>query len=305
MSKKTETWILRHTLSSQMQQSKRVSSVSFDFATGKSKTLLITGEITTREISPAERVMPIFLFEEHKEVARGTDGIVRELRYLQKTFEVAKNPADDNDEQKKNRKTIEFLKSHYEVSYKDIHGKEQNKNVREGGKMYYQLINLDAKESQLAENEILYNELLSEVITLKENEEEFNDLAFGLGINPVGLSTDKVFNMIKGMIAKSPTAFKDFLMNDNDKVYKIVINKALRTKMPDSEFNFITEDENRNYKMNGQLLASSYDALLLYFKENAELFEYLQRNLGFKKNEEEVTTSKRGSRGRKKQEIAE
>lgn len=304
MSKKTETWILRHTLSSQNQQSKRVSSVSFDFASGKSKTLLITGEVTTREISPAERVMPIFLFEEFKEIVRGNDGIVREMRYLQKTFEVAKNPADDNDEQKKNRKTIEFLKSHYEVSYKDISGKEQNKNIKDGGKMYYTLINLDAKESQLAENEILYNELIAEIIALKENEQEFNDLAFGLGINPVGISTDKVFNMIKNMVAKNPQAFKDFLMNDNDKVYKIVINKALRTKMPDSDFNFITEDENKNYKMNGQLLASSYDSLILYFKENSELFEYLQRNLGFKKNEEE-TTSKRGSRGKKKAEVTE
>jgi hypothetical protein len=303
MSKKTETWILRHTLSSQMQQSKRVSSVSFDFATGKSKTLLITGEVTTREISPAERVMPIFLFEEHKEISRGSDGIVRELRYLQKTFEIAKNPSDDTDEQKKNRKTIEFLKNHYEVSYKDLDGKEQNKNVKDGAKMYYQLINIDAKESQIAENEILYNELVGEVIAMKENEEAFTELAFGLGINPVGLSTDKVFNLIKSMIAKSPKTFKDFLMNDNDKVYKIVINKALRTKMPDSEFNFIIEDENKNYKMNGQLLSSSYDSLILYFKENAELFEYLQRNLGFKKNEN-PTTSKRGSR-KKSEKIAE
>ncbi len=303
MSKKTETWILRHTLSSQMQQSKRVSSVSFDFATGKSKTLLITGEVTTREISPAERVMPIFLFEEHKEVARGADGIVRELRYLQKTFEIAKNPADDTDEQKKNRKTIDFLKSHYEVSYKDIHGKEQNKNIKDGAKMYYQLINIDAKETQLAENEILYNELVGEVIAMKENEELFSDLAFGLGINPVGISTDKVFNLIKSMIAKNPKSFKDFLKNDTDKVYKIVINKALRTRMPDSEFNFIVEDENKNYRMNGQLLASSYDSLILYFKENSELFEYLQRNLGFKKNENQPT-SKRGYR-KKSEKIAE
>jgi len=73
--------------------------------------------------------------------------------------------------------------------------------------------------------------------------------------------------------------------------------------MPDSEFNFIVEDENKNYRMNGQLLASSYDSLILYFKENSELFEYLQRNLGFKKNENQ-STSKRGYR-KKSEKIAE
>lgn len=288
--KNTETWVLRYAISNQVSTQKQVVSTSFNYKEGKSHTLLLNGQIVSRPLTSVEKKMPIFLFEEHFEVERGPDGKDRKNRYLQKVLEVAKNEKESTPEQAKNLQIVKFLKDHFEVSWKNLKGEEQNPNFPIGAKIYYKLINLDEHETEVAELEKLNNEIIGNLIETKNNIEDFNNLAYAAGVNPAGLSSDQIFNILKKIIEKDPKAFKEKILDDDDKYYKMVINKGIRMQKSNNE-PVIAEDENKNYKMNGILLAGNYDSLVIYFKDNAEMFEYLEIETGFKKKAAEANQS--------------
>ncbi len=286
--KSTETWVLRHLLSTQTSTNKYFSSTRHNYAKGITEHLLSTGTIIKRPKVEGEVLMPIFLLEEYFDNVVENGKLVRK-RFLQKSWEINKDKGEDKDKDKLNRATIEFLQSHNEVDYKSLDGKQLNSNFPNGARAYFSLVNMDAKETEKANIEVKYNELVGEVIAIREDVAEFHNLAFGLGINPNGLSDDLVFNLIKAEIQKNPTKFEQFIKHDNDKYHKIVINKALRTDSGEGS-NYLVQDELGNFKMKGQLLAPSFDNLILYFKENTEMFGFLEDALGFKKNEKDLAS---------------
>lgn len=294
MTKKTDSWVLRYSLSNQTLPQKQVQSISYNFSKGHYEHLLTTGEVITREPKENESRMPLFLFEEFFKEEKGKDGITRKNRYLQRTFDCPKpssKKTDFSEEEwnvlQKNKCIIDFLKRHNEISHKDINGKQLNKNLPDGTKSYYELINTDDQSNQEAESEIRYNELINEVVGIMDNEDDFRALAWGVGMNPTGLSNSAIFNLMKNVVRNDMTGFDNFLHRDSDRYLKTVINQALRTAKTDdaNDESFITQDEHKNYRMNGVLLAGSYDSLLIYFKENSEMFEGLEIRMGLKKKQ--------------------
>lgn len=284
MAKNTETFLLIYKIPTQ-HHSKSLSSNYIDIKTSKPKRLLITGDVVERALTENEKEMPIHLFDTYLGKGERIDGLERNKRYLSKTFEVAKNP--ENPEQRKIKSTVDYISKHYEVSFKGYHaddfrlGAELNKNV--GSTTRYYLINLDARDNELAEREEMIANLVHELSTIKNSSvEEFNNLAFGFGVNPFNLTLQATFNSIVSIIKDNPTRFSDFLHNDTDKYVKIVLNKALRVAKPSSNDTYVVEN-NGCYYINGELIASNYDTAIGYLKENKEMMEFFEHELGFKK----------------------
>lgn len=285
MSKNTDTYLLIYRIPTQ-HHSKQLSSSYIDLKTSKTKRLLSTGEVSNSEtLKEHEREMPIMLFDSYIGKGERIDGLEAGKHYRAKSFEVSKDSKMPED--RKIRDTIEFISNHYEVSYKAYHqddfrkGAELNPNL--GSNIRYYLINIDARETQLAEREEIVAGLIHELSTIKNNSiEDFNNLAFGFGINPYNLSLQGTFNSIVAIIKNSPDAFSKFLHEDTDKYFKMVLNKALRINKPSSTDTYVVEDSNCYY-INGELIASNYDSVLGYLKENKEMMEFFEHELGFKK----------------------
>jgi hypothetical protein len=289
--KNTETWVCRHTLSSENEYSKRVDPTRYNHSSAMRETLLSNGDVIKRPRTDGEIPMPIILMKEIR-MNVTVDNRVKNARFLQGVYEVAIDKKGETPEQKKARAIVEFLKGHHEVSYKDMSGTQLNPNFPQNAKAYFELINLDERESQSAKHEILYNELIGSVIESKENTEDLNNLAYAFGLNPQSLSTDACFNLIKIRIQSNPIEAKRIMFEDTDKYHKIVVNKGLRVTMPNSESTYIVQDTKNMFYMNGQLLASNYDGLILYFKENKDMFTFLEDALGFKKKEVALASTK-------------
>jgi hypothetical protein len=289
--KDTETFVLRYLLSTEHGDSMPVSSTSYNYSTGVHETLLSTGVVIKRPKTEGEIVMPVYLTESVRLKVK-VDGRMQDKRFLQQSFELAKDRKNETVQQKNARLKVEFFKEHNAVKYLDSKGVQLNPNFPETAKAYYELINLDEKEGGMAELEIKYNDLVAELISIKEIPEDLSNMAYAVGIDPQNLSPDAVFNLIKKVIQKDPFSFEKKIRNDSDKYHKIVVNKALRVKNPDSGSNYLIQTEQGMYSMNGQIIASSYDALILYYKENPEMFAFLENELGFKKKEPITTSSK-------------
>lgn len=290
MSKNTQTWRIKYLLPTR-DTKKLIAASYYDYSKSRHIYLLRDGKTVERPLVAGEELMVIYLSEETQQMYKNPDGRVENKRFVYKDMEVAIDKKDETTKQRINRCLVDFLKNHYEVSWKSLDGKEQNNNIPQNGKVYYELENLDAKEAEMAEHEALCNELIAEVLEIKANPTDLSNLAFGLGINPVGLGDDKIFNLIKTVVRKDPKAFHEFLHGDSDKYYKIVLNKALKTAKPNG-FNYIVEDLSGNYRVNDELVASNYAKLILYFKEFPQMFEYLEVELGFKKKEPQLASTK-------------
>lgn len=284
MAKNTETWVLRYMIPT-IQHKKEVSSRYFDSKLGTNRFLY--KDCTIKSIEPLEpnALFPLFLFDEYFGKGKEIDGCEKNKRYLQRSFEVNNNEKEETLEQKRDKACVKFIKSHYEVSNVSLSGDEQNPNISSNSTVRYQLINLDAIENEIADKEELVNELIGELTAIKKNsEEEFNNLSYGLGINPTHMSLQANYNFIVNQIKKDPLKFKKFLHEDTDKYFKMVANKALKVDKTANE-PYIKDDGSGNYYMGGSLIASSYNSLIGYLKDNTEVMEFLEADLGFKKKE--------------------
>lgn len=211
-----------------------------------------------------------------------------------------------------NKIKLDFMKRSIYVSYLDFKGRQLNENFPDGAGNFYILENLDAIERDKSINDEKIKTLGYELIQIKKSEEDFKQLCYLFGVNISQMNFDTAYNILSTLLEKDPLTF-DKKMNDPERRYRIVINKALRTKMPSYESNYITEEttgEFTTYYQNGKLLATGYDALIGYYKENVEIFDALAHDLdlGAKKNgqaspkltEEELTEEEPKRRGRTK-----
>lgn len=285
--KKTETWAIRYFLPYKHASNRRVHEINattIDRVKGKTITLLSGGKTVERAAFKEETKMLIGVFGDHivQEIDRHSKQRVTN-RYPEQRFEVPKpgfTKADYGDQWdilEKNRIVVEFLQNHAEVSWKDSKGNQLNPNFPPSCEIYYNLINLDGIEAEKADAEIKEHRLTGILIEYKSNPEELRNLAYGLAINPVSLSDNDIFNVIRDIIRATPDKFEKFI-NDGDKWYTIVLQKALRTDFNGEKI--INDDGNRNYRMAGQLIASGFDSLITYFKDNEKLFEGLMNKLG-------------------------
>lgn len=219
-------------------------------------------------------------------VQTGTD-----QKYKSMSFEVPNGKIEGLEENQKrilesNQAKLEFMKRSLYVSWKDYSGKELNTNFPTDSADFYILENLDDMEYQKSSFDEKIKTLGYELVQIKKNKTEFYQLCYLFGINISTISVDMAYNLLSDTLTKNPDAFAK-KMNDPDRWYKIVINKALRTLLPGHESMYLTEEsagEFTNYFQHGKLIATGFDALVGYYKDNVEIFEALESDLGLKKN---------------------
>ena len=278
---------------------KMFPSESRNIVTGVDEYLLSTGHIINRppRQEAGQSTMAIPLAEV---VTKYNAQTQQTEKYKSVTFEVAVGKIDTMDfHQKKilelNAIKLEFIKRSIYVSHKNYQGVQLNQNFPQDAQDYYILENLDEQESQKSALDEKIKTLGYDLVQIKKNPLEFNHLCYLFGVNISIMHADMAYNILSELLEKNPDAFA-YKMNDPERWTKIVINKALRTQMPDSENNYITEEtagEFTNYYQNGKHIATGYDALLGYYKDNKEIFEALTNDVGLKKNgpEPEVMAS--------------
>jgi hypothetical protein len=297
--KLTNTWVLRYSIPSIHLQPKAISNTTKNRATGAWSTLLSTGEIVHRQPLKNDKgdildsLMPLFLFEQVYIDEIGRDGKKKQNAYMQQAWDLPKSekgkeffPTDQWKLMERNSKIIEFLQGHIAVSWKDAAGNERNKNFNVTEKYYFQLMNLDSLQDESANNDLVIAELITEIgSVMKTDRAEFENICYGMQINPSNMGDGELFKLLKNIITKNPKKFQAFMHGDaENRWFNIVINKALRTK-GEGEETVITQDEHNNYFANGLLLASSFDSLISYYRSNTEMFEKLEDTLGMKKKE--------------------
>lgn len=290
--KKTESWAVRYFKPYRHSTSRRpypIDSTTVNIAKGIKRTLKADGTIVDRPLIDGEQAMQINLLGEYIIRERSGDGQLVDNHYPQQIFEIPKDgfakkdfASEEWDILKKNKDIITFLQEHTQMSWKDTKGKQLNPNFPVGCDIYYTMHNLDGIEAEKAAQEIREHELTGVLIAIKQDHDELTNLAYGLAINPTGLSDSDIFNIIKDIIRTSPDKFEKFLKDGNN-WFIIVINKALRTERGPAEENYLVDDGYRNYKMNGIMIAHNFDSLIGYFKDNEDIFEGLQNSLGMKK----------------------
>lgn len=289
--KNTQTWRLTYCKPFHGSLSiKLFNADSRNIITGEDEFLLTTGKIINRpprvEAGQNAMAMPLTEVVTKYNPQNGTDD-----RYKSMTFEVPVGKIETDDvNQKKilelNKDKLEFMKRSLFVSYKDYSGKQLNSNFPPDSLDYYILENLDELEYQKSSHDEKIKTLGYELVQIKKNQSEFYQLCYLFGINISTISVDMAYNILSDVLEKNPDAFAK-KMNDPDRWVKIVINKALRTLMPDNEVMYITEEtagEFTSYYQNGKHIATGFDALVGYYKDNTEIFEALQSDVGLKKN---------------------
>lgn len=298
--KKTETWQLVFNNSYATRQYMQLDPTTTIFSSGKKETLLSDGKSIFRTPLPSDVVMLIpLLGEVYKADQTAWDKAVK--RYPAQSFVTAAPDMKESDFSAnewtlytKNKAVVDFMKRHAQVSVVDTNGQQSNSNFLPTQKAFFILTNLDSVEREKAQWEIKYSRVMNEVIQIKENADEFKNLAYLMGINPEGLSESELFNIMKDILSSKAVdseknEFKidwlDRLLNDSDKWYKIVIQKALTTERSAGGEKYITDDGYKNYSMNGTLIANNMVSLIGYLKDHKDLFDGLQDSLGMKKKE--------------------
>lgn len=285
MQKNTETWKLKYLVSTVKTRTKNI--IPTYRYNGNDITLLSNGETIHRTPLLTDNKMQTILQSEEYIVERSRSGDVVRNRYLYTELEcsmAAKKESDYSGQDfamlEKNRKTIEFYKKHIEVYVPDGGGK--NTNTNNIGQRNYELINLDQVETDKVELSELENRLMCELHDIYHNDEEFSSVAYMMGVNPTGLNKNMVFNTLSGIIKKDKASLDDFdkkLNKDDDRWVKTVINKALREVDKNTGSSYIETDLNKMYNMNGSHIASNYNALVAYMKDNGKLFKGLESSL--------------------------
>lgn len=270
--------------------SKLFPADSRNIHTGVDEFLLTTGKVINRpprrEAGESLMVIPFAEIVTRFNVQTGTD-----QKYKSMSFEVPNGKIEGLEENQKrilesNQAKLEFMKRSLYVSWKDYSGKELNTNFPTDSADFYILENLDDMEYQKSSFDEKIKTLGYELVQIKKNKTEFYQLCYLFGINISTISVDMAYNLLSDTLTKNPDAFAK-KMNDPDRWYKIVINKALRTLLPGHESMYLTEEsagEFTNYFQHGKLIATGFDALVGYYKDNVEIFEALESDLGLKKN---------------------
>lgn len=290
--KLTHTWVLRYSLSSTHNTPKPISTLTTIISTGQQKWLKMSGEIETRPMLENEKSMPVFLFEQVflDEVKNGKK--VRNA-YMQRTFEVAKPGVDKTQfapekwmELQRNKGCVEFFQQHIAVTCPDATGEQLNKNYSATDKAYFKLINLDLIDEQTADADLLGAQLLGEVgHIMKTDRAEFENICYGMQINPFNMGDGDLFKLLKRLIFADLKGFDKFLHGDGEsRWFKIVLNKALRFKQNDGS-TILEKDEHANFTSNGIVVANGFEALVAYYKAHPEMFDHLEITLGMKKKE--------------------
>lgn len=229
-------------------------------------------------------------------------------KYKSMTIEVANGKIEETDPNRRkilelNQAKLDFMKRSLFVSWRDYSGKQLNSNFPDSSSDYYILECLDEIETQKSIHDEKIKTLGYELVQIKKNQTEFYQLCYLFGVNVSTMSIDMAYNILSDLLEKNPDQF-EVKMNDPDRWSKIVINKALRTAMPDNDANYITEEsagEFTSYYQNGKHIATGYDALLGYYKDNKEIFEALETDIGLKKNGPVVEEKKEIKKGKKVQ----
>lgn len=275
--KSTQTWVLRYLLPS--VHHKPVDAQTFRTADKAHVSLLQNGKIVTRELLPTDKLYSIRLMQPYKGKGRTIDGLENGKTYMEMIFEAGKE---------QNEGLLEFLKQHSEVTFLDANDREQNENVSRSSTPLYKLINLDARENELMDHTVSCTELIADIISVKDNSSEFSDLCYALGYNPSNTSVSAMFNKIVDRIKSDPASIKSMIHGDANKYYRMVLNKALMTLR--GEDNYITESGD-SFIFDGSVICSigtgagRLDGLIAYFKDNLQMFAFLENELGFKKKE--------------------
>lgn len=310
--KDTQTWELRYLLPS--ANPKQLNPRSFDYDSKSETVLFKDGKFISRPLQDGDhkKIATIVLTEPYlgtgRDIEAGGNGLDRGKKSVKMKIEV---PADSKaPEFEAKDGLIKFIIKHHEVRVPNSRGEETNNNARQNTNTpQFILVNLDEVENERAEYTTKCVEVIAEIIEIRKNEADFVNLCFGLGLNPTNESNGKLFNDIVRLINTKPDKVNSFLHEDSDRYYKIVINKALRNDQP-GETKLLVENGN-NFYYNGEVVASvkaddrKIDGLISYFKENTEQFAFLERELGFKKNEEPLTSVETKRPGRPKSQPAQ
>lgn len=280
--KSTQTWVLRYLLPS--VHHKPVDAQTFNTKEKKHVSLLSTGTLVTRQILPTDQLYGIRLMQPYKGKGRTIDGLENGKTFMEMVFEAG---GDENEG------LLEFLRQHSEVTFPDANGKEQNENVSKSSTPLYKLINLDARENELMAHTVSCTELISDIIAVKDNPSEFSDLCYALGYNPSNTSVSAMFNKIVESIRSNPSGIKSMIHGDANKYYRMVLNKALMTLRGEDTYVSVSGD---SFIFDGSVICSvgegagRLDGLIAYFKDNGQMFSFLENELGFKKKEPLIST---------------
>lgn len=298
--KKTHTWVLRYSIPSVHNTPKPISATTRNRSTGEDITLLSTSKTVKRKPLKDEKgnqidnVMPLFLFEQIFLEEIGSDGKKKQNAYMQRSWEVprpgltkADFPEDQWRAMEINSNIVDYIKGHIAVSWKDAAGYQKNKNFSATERYYFNLFNVDELEDESANTDLLVAELVGDIgIVMKSNRPEFENICYGMQINPHNMGDGELFKMLKNIITKKPKEFESFLHGDAEsRWYRIVLNKALRFKHDGEDTTIIEADEHKNYSSNGILLAHGFDSLIAYYKSNPDMFVKLETALSMKKKE--------------------
>lgn len=297
--KKTDTWLLRYSIPMQpnkVHDHRFFPTETTDVKAGTYPTLLKNREIIERK--PDKKIgqepMPVPLvqtwegphMEQGKSVTARFSCLYLEIPKSQ--FKKADFTPDQWAKYERDGSILKFAKRQLQTSWCDANGNQLNDNFYVTDQPHYILVNLDGKENDKAEADKKVKKLGYELTLIYENEDktEFTNLCYLMGINPTGNDLSMLYNVLSEKIANDTENYEK-VFTSPDRWYKVVINKALRTERAGYSENYInekTEGQYVSYFSEGRHIATGMDALLGYYKDNKEMFEFLEVNLGLKKS---------------------
>jgi hypothetical protein len=297
--KKTNTWLLRYSQPSFKTHDPRTfPSETTDVKSGTYPTLLKNRTIIPRRAdkTKGEEPMPIPMINTVEFEGKRYSAI--HLDIPKKEFDDKKYFSEDEWAKcEKDKAIVKFAQKHLQTSYTDATGKQLNNNFYVEDQPYYILTDLDSKSEQIAENDQKIKRLGYELALTYQSEDktEFINLCYLMGVNPTNTELGTLYNILVTKIEEDPERF-DKIIDNPDRWYRIVLNKALRTLRPNTSpaENYISESSEGqyiNYYMEGKHIATGYDALIGYFKDNSEMFSFLEIELELKKKEQKDTGS--------------
>lgn len=305
--KKTETYLLRYSKESVKSHDYRIfPSQTTDLNRGTIVTLLRDKKIVDRSPNQLTGEMAMNIPLSNMVTIKDAKGV--DKKYASVTLDLPKREYDKKDftepewqKMQKDTAIVELSKRHLQCSVPNIKGEETNINFHVVNQPHYILVNLDAMESEKAEHDSNAKELGYELSLLNKMEDktEFLHVCYLFGVNPTGIDYGALYNLLNIKIEKDPIKYRQML-KDPERWNKIVLNKALRTARPNTDpvEMYIIEKEAgqyNNYYFENNHIATGYDALLGYFKDNPSLFEFLENELGMKKKELEGESLKPNS----------
>jgi len=309
MDKKINNWVLRYSKETvRSSEFRDFPSQTTDINKGCTVTLLRDKKIIERapKKEHGEEEMPIPLPERYT-----FGGKAYSARYLKTAKDGAKRTEFSEQEWfelEMGQAIVSFAKRSILCSFPDSTGKEQNTNFRVEGMPYFILTNLDSAQEERSKKDVKTKELGYELTLMfkAEDKAEFNQVAYLMGMNPTGISPEMVYNILSDKITEEPFQYEKIL-TDPDRWLKIVINKALRTDIPESnpvQTYLVEKPEGQfnNYFYADKHIATGMDSLVGYIKDNDDVLSYLESELGLKKKElKEDGTSVKKQTGAKKQ----